>query len=61
MSQRTAAHNSRLLVCFFSLVLPAIGLGVRWLAAEKARVNLSVDLARGRDSTSLHVYVKESY
>ena len=32
-----------------------------WLAAEKARVNLSVDLARGRDSTSLYVYVKESY
>jgi hypothetical protein len=41
--------------------LPAVGAGVRWLAAEKARVNLSVDLARGRDSTSLYVYVKESY
>jgi hypothetical protein len=34
---------------------------VRWLAAEKARVNLSVDVARGRDSTSIYVYVKESY
>jgi len=41
--------------------LGSIGAGVRWLAAEKARVNLSVDVARGRDSTSLYVYVKESY
>ena len=41
--------------------LPSIGAGVRWLAAEKARVNLSVDLARGRDDTSLYVYVKESF
>lgn len=43
------------------LDLPSIGFGVRWLAAEKARVNLSVDVARGRDSTSLYVYVKESF
>jgi hypothetical protein len=41
--------------------LPSAGIGARWLAAEKARVNLSVDLARGRDSTSLYVYVKESF
>jgi hypothetical protein len=41
--------------------LPSVGFGVRWLAAEKARVNLSVDIARGRDSTSLYVYVKESF
>jgi outer membrane protein assembly factor BamA len=41
--------------------LPSIGVGVRWLAAEKARVNLSVDVARGRDSTSFYVYVKESF
>ena len=41
--------------------LPSVGIGVRWLAAEKARVNLSVDLARGRDSTGLYVYVKESF
>jgi outer membrane protein assembly factor BamA len=41
--------------------LPSVGLGVRWLAAEKARVNLSVDVARGRDDTSLYVYVKESF
>ena len=41
--------------------LPSIGFGVRWLAAEKARVNLSVDVARGRDSTGVYVYVKESF
>jgi len=43
------------------LDLPSVGAGVRWLAAEKARVNLSVDVARARDTTSLYVYVKESY
>ena len=41
--------------------LPSIGFGVRWLAAEKARVNLSLDVARGRDDTSFYVYVKESF
>jgi hypothetical protein len=41
--------------------LPSIGAGVRWLAAEKARVNLSIDVARGRDSTGIYVYVKESF
>jgi hypothetical protein len=43
------------------LDLPSVGAGVRWLASEKARVNLSVDVARGRDDTSLYVYVKESF
>lgn len=41
--------------------LPSIGVGLRWLAAQTARVNLSVDLARGRDDTGLYVYVKESF
>jgi outer membrane protein assembly factor BamA len=41
--------------------LPSVGLGVRWLAAEKARVNLSVDVAQGRDGGSVYVYVKESF
>jgi hypothetical protein len=41
--------------------LPSIGFGVRWLASEKARVNLSVDVAKGRDSTGVYVYVKESF
>ena len=41
--------------------LPSVGAGVRWLAAQKARVNLSVDVARGRDDTGIYVYVKESF
>lgn len=41
--------------------LPSVGFGVRWLASEKARVNLSVDVARGRDGGSVYVYVKESF
>ena len=41
--------------------LPSVGAGLRWLAAETARVNLSVDVARGRDDTSLYVYVKEAF
>jgi hypothetical protein len=41
--------------------LPSIGAGVRWLASEKARVSLSVDVARSRDSTGVYVYVKESF
>ena len=43
------------------LDLPSVGFGVRWLASEKARVNLSVDVARSRDDTTLYVYVKESF
>jgi hypothetical protein len=43
------------------LDLPSVGFGVRWLASEKARVNLSVDVARGRDDTTVYVYVKESF
>ena len=41
--------------------LPSVGVGVRWLAAQTARVNLSVDLAWGRDDTGIYVYVKESF
>ena len=41
--------------------LPSIGAGLRWLASEKARVNLSIDVAAGRDSTGVYVYVKESF
>jgi len=41
--------------------LPSIGAGLRWLASEKARVNLSVDVAKGRDGTAAYVYVKESF
>jgi outer membrane protein assembly factor BamA len=41
--------------------LPSIGAGLRWLASEAARVNLSVDVAFGRDSATFYVYVKESF
>jgi hypothetical protein len=41
--------------------LPSVGAGVRWLASEKARVNLSIDVAAGRDMTALYVYVKEAF
>jgi outer membrane protein assembly factor BamA len=41
--------------------LPSVGAGLRWLASEKARVNLSIDVAKGRDGTAAYVYVKESF
>ena len=41
--------------------LPSLGAGLRWLASAKARVNLSIDVAKGRDDTSLYVYVKEAF
>ena len=41
--------------------LPSVGAGLRWLASAKARVNLSFDIARGRDDTSAYVYVKEAF
>jgi hypothetical protein len=41
--------------------LPSFGAGLRWLASAKARVNLSIDVAKGRDATSLYVYVKEAF
>jgi len=41
--------------------LPSVGVGVRWLASQKARVNLSFDLAHGRDGTSAYMYVKEAF
>jgi hypothetical protein len=41
--------------------LSSIGAGLRWLASQKARVNLSIDIARGRDETSAYMYVKEAF
>jgi hypothetical protein len=41
--------------------LPSVGAGLRWLASEKARVNLSIDVAKGRDGTAAYVYVKEAF
>jgi hypothetical protein len=39
----------------------SVGAGLRWLASQKARVNLSIDVAKGRDGTAAYVYVKESF
>ncbi|HEY2338326.1 MAG TPA: BamA/TamA family outer membrane protein [Burkholderiales bacterium] len=41
--------------------LPSYGAGLRWLASAKAHVNLSIDVAKGRDDTSVYVYVKEAF
>jgi len=41
--------------------LSSVGLGLRWLASKKARVNLSFDLAHGHDGTSAYMYVKEAF
>ncbi len=41
--------------------LPSFGVGLRWLASQKARVNLAFDLARGRDDTTAYIYVKEAF
>jgi len=35
--------------------------GLRWLAAEKARVNLSIDIAKGRDGSAAYVHFKEAF
>lgn len=39
----------------------SVGVGLRWLASEKARVNLSIDIAQGRDGTAAYVYVREAF
>jgi hypothetical protein len=39
----------------------SVGAGLRRLASEKAKVNLSVDIAQGRDGTTAYVYVKEAF
>jgi hypothetical protein len=41
--------------------LPSYGVGLRWLASQRARVNLALDLARGRDETTAYIYVKEAF
>jgi outer membrane protein assembly factor BamA len=40
-------------------MLPSWGLGLRWMAAEKHRVNVSVDYARGYDSEGWYFYIGE--
>ena len=42
-------------------LLPAAGLGLRFLASEKYRVNVSVDYAVGDDSNAFYFYVGEAF
>lgn len=39
----------------------SVGAGVRWAVSQKARMKLSVDVAKGRDGTAAYVYVKEVF
>lgn len=41
--------------------LPGVGAGLRYLVSEIHKINLRVDLARGRDETSLYVSVGEAF
>jgi outer membrane protein assembly factor BamA len=41
--------------------LPAAGFGLRYLASPKQRVNVSADLAFGRDESALYVYIGEAF
>jgi outer membrane protein assembly factor BamA len=42
-------------------LLPAAGLGLRFAASQKYRVNLSVDYAVGKDSDALYFYIGEAF
>jgi hypothetical protein len=41
--------------------LPAAGVGIRYVVSEVHKLNLRVDLARGRDETALYVSVGEAF
>ena len=41
--------------------LPSVGVGLRYLASPRARVNVAFDMARGRDETTAYIYVKEAF
>jgi len=42
-------------------LLPAAGLGLRFAASQKYRVNLSVDYAIGKDSDAFYFYIGEAF
>ena len=42
-------------------LLPAVGGGVRYLAAESYGINLRIDAAIGRDSSALYVSIGEAF
>ncbi len=44
-----------------SNILPSAGLGMRFRASEKDRVNLSIDYARGKDSDAWYFRIGEAF
>ncbi len=45
----------------FANVLPAVGVGLRWMAAVESRINLRVDYAVGIDDDALYIFVGEAF
>ena len=45
----------------FDDLLPSVGIGIRWMASEKERVNLSIDYARGKDSDAWYFRIGEAF
>ena len=42
-------------------LLPSAGVGLRFVASEKERVNLSIDYARGREGDAVYFYIGEAF
>jgi len=42
-------------------LLPSAGVGLRFMASEKERVNLSIDYARGREGDAVYFYIREAF
>jgi outer membrane protein assembly factor BamA len=42
-------------------LLPSVGVGIRWMASEKERVNLSIDYAKGKDSSAWYFRIGEAF
>ncbi len=41
--------------------LPAVGVGLRWMAAKESRINLRIDYAVGIDDNALYILVGEAF
>ncbi len=41
--------------------LPSAGAGLRWMASKKYGVNVSVDVAVGRDGHAVYFYIGEAF
>jgi len=42
-------------------LLPSVGVGLRFMASKKERVNLSIDYARGREEDAFYFYIGEAF